>query len=238
MSTCDKRSGSASRTPADSADQQVLLVGENNLQDSMLVGLIRRQVNVPCQMATHNDWLGRLVTKATVGRQPTREYLILVDVSRLDAMQLDDMLMELAALPSHCGEVQLAMLNVQPQSWPEDRVRWFPVTGLFYQGCTHRHLIRGLRALLEHQHWLPRHLTQRFWEELRSSIQSTTQVLTQLTPRELETLQLMKSGGSNQEIAACLNLSVHTVKTYLYSIYTKLNVRNRTEASIWARRHL
>ena len=51
-----------------------------------------------------------------------------------------------------------------------------------------------------------------------------------LTERELEVLGLLSKGLANKQIAATLGISEHTVKFHVSSIYTKLNVTNRTEA--------
>jgi DNA-binding CsgD family transcriptional regulator len=51
-----------------------------------------------------------------------------------------------------------------------------------------------------------------------------------LSPRELEVLQLMAEGLSNQEIAARLFVSLNTVKTHSANIFEKLDVRRRTQA--------
>jgi ATP/maltotriose-dependent transcriptional regulator MalT len=53
---------------------------------------------------------------------------------------------------------------------------------------------------------------------------------TDLSPRELELLQLLARGRSNKEIAAELFISQSTVKTHLIHIYDKLGVDNRTAA--------
>jgi DNA-binding CsgD family transcriptional regulator len=55
-----------------------------------------------------------------------------------------------------------------------------------------------------------------------------------LTPRELEILELLTLGRRNQEIASRLFSSVHTVEYHVTHILQKLNVRNRTEASMKA----
>lgn len=51
-----------------------------------------------------------------------------------------------------------------------------------------------------------------------------------LTQREYEVMRLISAGLSNQEIAADLYLSINTIKTHTKSIYSKLNVNNRTQA--------
>lgn len=51
-----------------------------------------------------------------------------------------------------------------------------------------------------------------------------------LTDRESQTLQLMKEGLSNQQIASRLNVSIHTVKNHARSMFAKLGVNSRTEA--------
>ncbi len=51
-----------------------------------------------------------------------------------------------------------------------------------------------------------------------------------LTERETEVLNLLSKGLANKQIASALNISEHTVKFHVSSIYQKLNVTNRTEA--------
>jgi DNA-binding NarL/FixJ family response regulator len=51
-----------------------------------------------------------------------------------------------------------------------------------------------------------------------------------LTDRESEVLGLLAKGLANKQIAVSLGISEHTVKFHVSSIYTKLNVTNRTEA--------
>ncbi|TOD28101.1 helix-turn-helix transcriptional regulator, partial [Vibrio parahaemolyticus] len=56
--------------------------------------------------------------------------------------------------------------------------------------------------------------------------------------REIQVLKMLKEGGSNMEIADSLFISEHTIKSHLYNIFRKLEVKNRTQATSWAKRNL
>ncbi|GIJ43690.1 DNA-binding response regulator [Virgisporangium aliadipatigenens] len=58
-----------------------------------------------------------------------------------------------------------------------------------------------------------------------------------LAPRESEVLALIARGMTNAEIAAELTLSPETVKTYVSRILTKLDLRDRVHAVVWAFRN-
>ena len=55
-----------------------------------------------------------------------------------------------------------------------------------------------------------------------------------LTYREVEVLQMICKGLSNQEIAQTLFLSEKTVKNHLTNIFRKINVTDRTQAVLYA----
>jgi LuxR family transcriptional regulator of csgAB operon len=59
-----------------------------------------------------------------------------------------------------------------------------------------------------------------------------------LTQRELEILSMVVSGATNEEIAARVCISPHTVKTHIYNIFKKINVPNRLQAALWAAKNL
>jgi len=63
---------------------------------------------------------------------------------------------------------------------------------------------------------------------------------TLLTPRELDVLAALAEGMTNKAIARRLNISLHTVKFHVESLFRKLGARTRTEAVVKAserRRH-
>jgi len=57
-----------------------------------------------------------------------------------------------------------------------------------------------------------------------------------LSPREMEILRYVTQGKSNKEIAQLLGISHQTVKNHMTSILKKLDVRDRTQAAVYALR--
>jgi LuxR family maltose regulon positive regulatory protein len=58
-----------------------------------------------------------------------------------------------------------------------------------------------------------------------------------LTSREIQVLRLVAAGASNADIAETLVVSIHTAKTHVRHVMTKLTARSRTEAVALARGH-
>lgn len=59
-------------------------------------------------------------------------------------------------------------------------------------------------------------------------------VISNLTRRETQVLLLLSKGHSNTQIAACLGISPHTVKSYVTSVFNKLGVNDRIQAAVVA----
>lgn len=60
---------------------------------------------------------------------------------------------------------------------------------------------------------------------------------TPLTTRELEVLKLLAKGNTNKEIAKAFNLSEGTIKNHVSSILMRLELRDRTQAAVYAVEH-
>ncbi len=69
-----------------------------------------------------------------------------------------------------------------------------------------------------------------------SSPESDFTLLEELTPRELQVIQLVAEGMTNKAIAQQLNISSHTVKFHVNAIMNKLTAQSRTEAVVRATR--
>lgn len=58
--------------------------------------------------------------------------------------------------------------------------------------------------------------------------------LSDLTPREMEILQLVLAGYTNKAIAVEMRISEKTVEFHLDNLYTKIGARTRLMAGLWA----
>jgi DNA-binding NarL/FixJ family response regulator len=58
--------------------------------------------------------------------------------------------------------------------------------------------------------------------------------LSDLTPRELEILRLVLAGRTNKAIAGEIFISEKTVEFHLDNIYSKIGLRTRLMAGVWA----
>jgi DNA-binding NarL/FixJ family response regulator len=115
--------------------------------------------------------------------------------------------------------------------------------GFVLKGVPAEDLQRAVRTVAAGDAWLDPSITGRVlsvYREAPGALAATSAgdpALAALTPRELEVLELIASGLTNDEIAAQLVLSLGTVKTHVNHIFFKLDLRNRAEAVIFAFDH-
>lgn len=100
-------------------------------------------------------------------------------------------------------------------------------------------LIRAVRAVGRGNSYLDPAVTARVLDAYRTTAAptSSTAVLADLTPRERDVLTLIAKGHTNAEIADELYISGLTVKTHIGRIFTKLGLRDRAAAIVFAYEH-
>jgi len=113
---------------------------------------------------------------------------------------------------------------------PEGYIRTFvdegpPMARLLYEALNHEIMPAYVRRLLAAFPVIA--------PEEAASIKSQldqSELIEPLSEREIEVLQLIAKGLTNQDVANRLFLSGHTVKAHTRNIYSKLNVHNRAQA--------
>lgn len=109
--------------------------------------------------------------------------------------------------------------------------------GFVLKDSSAEELIRAVRAVARGDSYLDPAVTSRVLSTYRRSPAATPEAVTELTARELDVLTLIGRGLSNSEIADDLFISGVTVKTHIGRIFTKLNLRDRAAAIVYAYDH-
>ena len=94
-------------------------------------------------------------------------------------------------------------------------------------------LLGDIRRVSQGMSLLDPVLTQELFDRLRKDQEAESR-LTVLTPQERKVLELIAQGQSNRQIAEQLFLAEATVKNYVSSLLSKLGMRRRTEAAVYA----
>ena len=114
--------------------------------------------------------------------------------------------------------------------------------GFVLKGVPAEELQRAVRVVAQGGAWLDPAVTGRVLTVYRDAPSSAAAparraALDRLTDREREVLALIGRGRANPEIAADLGVSEGTVKTHINHIFTKLGLRDRPAAIIFAFDH-
>jgi DNA-binding NarL/FixJ family response regulator len=126
----------------------------------------------------------------------------------------------------------------------EDEVLWGAIeagaAGFVLKDSSAEDLIAAVRAVAGGGAWFDPGVASRVLERYRQVVAPATRDaarLELLTDREHDVLRLMARGATNPEIAATLYVAEATVKTHVGSIFTKLGVRDRPAAIVFAYDH-
>ncbi len=120
----------------------------------------------------------------------------------------------------------------------EDRDRVFSAiragaTGYILKGASPRELIESLHNLSQGGAPMTPRIARAVIREFQDDAIKEEYLL---TPREKEILVCVERGYTYKEIAAKLNISIHTVHTHIKNIYEKLHAKDRRDALMKARK--
>lgn len=210
------------------SSRRIILFGQQNLQNSILIGFIHQRTNVDCQLVNVPEWRSEW-------NDTSIDTLALIDAEGARAERLQDLLEQIY---EQNNAVTVAFFNTQDSSPIERLMAWPMVNGIFYKEASQQQLVKGISAIFEGEFWLSRKLIAQYLERTRSKPRKVTASAHVLTRREKQILRLTATGATNTEIAEQLNVSMHTVKTHIYNLFKKINVSNRIQAVNWAKDNL
>jgi DNA-binding NarL/FixJ family response regulator len=110
--------------------------------------------------------------------------------------------------------------------------------GYILKSATSKQVAAAIRTLNQGYSQLGPTIAPKLFAQLHSiSPASNAEHQHQFSDRELEILQLLGQGKTNQEMAQRLHLAHGTVKNHISRILNELGVSDRTQAALWAKQH-
>jgi two-component system response regulator DevR len=146
-----------------------------------------------------------------------------------------------------CREIRAARAEtrvIMLTSYPDEEAVLSAIiagaSGYLLKQIRGRDLVAALEAVGRGESLLDPAVTEKVLERVRRvATGAATDELAELTSQERKILLLVAEGKTNKEIAADVFLSDKTVKNYVSSILSKLNLQRRTQAAAFmAKRHL
>lgn len=204
---------------------RLFILGQRTIQMGFLADLLR--VNLRHYDIVLDDAIG-----GECLYQDDMKRLVLIDYS---VVSKEVLVSFLDGITEKHKQIFVAVLNVKRDSPHDELIDWPEVRGIFYNDTTEVSLVKGVKAILNDEYWFARDLLARYLQKQRAMTQQGTADLMQipLTVKELQILSYLVAGHSNKEIANRLDISGGTVKTHIYNIFRKLQVKNRVQAVNW-----
>ncbi len=227
-SRCKERMSAPSENPI-----RILLVDDHQ---SFLWGigrLIETESQAMTVIGTAAD-----IAEAVVISQREQPDVILLDIDLRGQNSLDSM----PLLRKASSAVVLILTGVRDRETHE-RAILSGARGVVQKEESPEVILKAIKKVSEGEIWLDRATTGRVFSKLldHSSNQVSPEAakIESLTAREREIIDvIIKQGRStNKQIAGHLNMSEHTLRNHLSSIYSKLDVENRLELAMYAVKH-
>ena len=108
--------------------------------------------------------------------------------------------------------------------------------GYVLKGADQDEMLRAIRAVARGEALFGPAIAARLMSFFQPTPSLAAAAFPELTEREIDVLKLLAKGSSNQEIADSLVVSVKTVRNHLSNIFSKLQVADRVQAVIRARK--
>ncbi|MGL4933441.1 MAG: LuxR C-terminal-related transcriptional regulator [Aeromonas sp.] len=207
------------------AARPIVLVTESNVQACTFAEYLISHLACPIQLVHEVSQLDHLCDGA----------IFLID---LDYIRAGQQLGWNRVISERFGMAATVLLNAPTTTDRDLLLMWPQICGLFFRQDPLERLVMGLQRILQGEYWMPRHLLCELVEYYRHGNSYLLRNDTLLTAREQEIIRYLMTGASNIEIADSLFVSEHTIKSHLYNVFKKLNVKNRIQAVSWAKEYL
>ena len=131
----------------------------------------------------------------------------------------------------------LVLTTFEDDDWVFDAIR-AGASGYLLKDTPREKVIEAIRGTVIGKSYIDPMVAGKLMNQVMSKQERPSKLITsKLTSREVEVLSLISRGFQNQEIAEKLHLSEGTVRNHVSTIFSKLDVPDRTQAAILAIQH-
>ena len=171
--------------------------------------------------------------KAVVSAHKLKPDVVLMDI-QMPLMNGLDATRQIIQTPGNISRV-LILTTFERDDYVFEALR-AGASGFILKNAPPEDLIEAVRVVADGNALLAPSVTRRIINEFaqRTPRKDLKEKLNSLTEREIEVMRLIAKGKTNSEIAADLFVGETTVKTHISNLFTKLDLRDRVQAVVYA----
>jgi DNA-binding NarL/FixJ family response regulator len=207
---------------------RVLLIEDNRLLREGIASMLNEQEDITVVATVGN---GEVIEKA----RSFKPQVVLLDLS----LKNQNSLRIVKSLKKEFPRIEVVVMDLIPiQSEVVEYVK-VGVSGFILKDATIDDVLHTIRSVSQGTKVLPPPLAGSLFSQIVEHAVQNGKMhrlikSVRMTKREVEIVELIAQGRSNKEIAAGLNIAVHTVKSHVHNILEKLALHTRLELAHFA----
>jgi DNA-binding NarL/FixJ family response regulator len=207
---------------------KVLLVDDQSIVREGLASLLQTQSDIEIIGEAEN---GQLAVERSLKLQPD---IVLMDIR----MPVMDGVAAIRALSQQAPNIKVLVLTTFDDDDYVAQAMACGAKGYLLKDTPSQELAQAIRSVNQGYTQLGPGLFEKAVTSNHLATSKTPPELAELTSREKEVLKLIATGYNNREISEQLYIAERTVKNHVNSILRRLNLRDRTQAAIFANTYL
>jgi LuxR family transcriptional regulator, positive regulator of biofilm formation len=213
----------AQENPAPLTEKQIYILGPRSMQNELLANFLAQRTGAKCVMGRNME--------EPLSNGPNSSVILWDCQGKTSRSVLSEI--QIYPLENHL----VLLINLSQGGVIEKDAVEKGVRGFLYENENFDKLPKAIQAVCNGELWLSREFMSKWILSTKKGVRNKSEQ-NGLTSKEAQILHLIAEGASNKDIAVRLTITPNTAKTHVYNIFKKINVRNRLQAALWAKKTL